>query len=751
MARLARRAACSGQRTVTRSGGSSIARASIILLAILCAGPTTSADDPFPGWPVMRLIEQEGYPSVLRSGDLDQDGCDELIVVNTRFSRLDVYRWVRPDQRDAPLPPDEDRPNELPMAPEFRRQEVQLDQLPYDLLVADLDGDDRAELIMLAGPPNRILVYEQVLDEPWRQRDSFDLLPGQPGPMDHPLLLRPGTHAERQLLISFASGIQTLSLWTGSRAAWLTPREHRGRLNWWLADLDGDGDQDLVEQVREASESVRWYPCAADGQMLPAQTIFDRAISGAGVLARAGQRAHLLLLDGASQGLLRRYELARGPQNLLGQQRMVGLGQQSKVVWCGLKLPEQAALVVADRNRPRLLVYRLEDQGFGAEASFPAIGNIKAVAATGARPGTLLIWAKDAADLQISRWENGRLTYPKPWPQTAQEQDRKILALASAGLTLWWVQKAQDQLHLYQWPAGRNEPLLTRFGNAVGKKAAQVMWLGPDDSGRQRLLVRATYAKNAQLAVADGDQTTISEPAHLAKSTFSQFRLIRLEDRVRAVRLVDGVLQWLDDQLHAVDQIMLPHGQQLTGYVALDASHGWALQENGKWAHLMQLNAANIAEVARSQRLPGGQTLVDDPVLGLMLVNHGRLTQLSEGQGHQLKLVQTIDSRVGRPSGVKEATMHRIATADITGDGHDEVVLFDDRRHQMTVLMGQAMAGELSWPVFEDKRYPYSGDDAPLVAEPRAIVALDVDADRRQDLAMACHDRLIFYLGGGRP
>ena len=61
------------------------------------------------------------------------------------------------------------------------------------------------------------------------------------------------------------------------------------------------------------------------------------------------------------------------------------------------------------------------------------------------------------------------------------------------------------------------------------------------------------------------------------------------------------------------------------------------------------------------------------------------------------------------------------------------------------------LAPQISWPVFEDKQYPYADENSPLIREPRAIVALDLDGDRQQDLAMVCHDRILIYLARGAP
>ena len=62
---------------------------------------TASAAD-FPGWQGMRVIKQEGEPYLMRKADLDGDGREELIVVNSRLSRLEVYRWL-PDRKSTRL------------------------------------------------------------------------------------------------------------------------------------------------------------------------------------------------------------------------------------------------------------------------------------------------------------------------------------------------------------------------------------------------------------------------------------------------------------------------------------------------------------------------------------------------------------------------------------------------------------------------------------------------------------------------
>jgi hypothetical protein len=709
-------------------------------------GPA-SADDEFPGWQAMRVFEQKGRPLVMRAADLDGNGGQELIVVNTRHSRLDMYRWLEPGERGPQAVIDPQRPNDLPLAPEFRRDELTLEHLPHDVVVEDLDGDGRGELIILVAPPARILVYGRDEQQQWAQRRREDLLEGDLAPRGRTLLTR-RTAEGVDLLISTTEGVQRLSLGERHPPTWLTPREKSARIGWWLADLDADGDRDLVELTSDAGKSIRWYPCATDGHLMPAQVLFDRAVKDGCPLRSGARGAHLLLLDGATDGLLRRYKLSLGELSPLGRQRGMPLGGGKSVAWCGLQIGAQAALVVADRQSPRLMLHPVEEEGWEAQSTFPGIADVQAMVAPQAEPGTLLLQAKDGSDLLRSRWQNGRLTYPVAWPQSPEIEDRRILSVATVGTTTWWVQRVADDLDLYVWKADDGEPSRIRFRDSGGARADKALWLGG-----ARLLVQPEHARHANLIALIEEQTKIYAPSHLEKVRYSELRLLDVGGRPRAARLTEGVLQWLDKHLQATDQVMLGEGRHMTGFLPLDKGRGWALDKEGRLIHLLEPDEAGIARVVRSIQSVGGIDLARDPVLGVMLIDHDRITQLGPGRPRELALMASIDRRMGRPSGAKEATIHRVTALDATGGGGEQVILFDDRRHQMTMLADRdgVLVPLISWPVFEDRKYPYAGEQAPVFREPRSVIALDMDADGRKDLALACHDRVLLYLARGTP
>ena len=704
--------------------------------------PGTRGGVVFAGWQALRTVRLEGNVTSMRVADLDGDGRQELLLVNPRKSRLEIIRWLEKERRRDDVEMDPDDPNILPMAPEFEREELVLDELPREVIAEDLDGDGQRELVILVSPPPKVLVYGRAAAGGWTRRAEYELLSDsiESGSM----VLRRRKDDPSEVMIWLSEGIQILQLTEGARPKWMSPRERGRRMDWWLTDLDGDGDKDLVEW-RAGQGDDMWWHLNVDGQLLPAELIGDQAVLKAGVLDRPGRADELLLLRANQPGVLNRYVLDRGEENAAGERRTLPLPEGAKRIWCGMEVGGRPAMVFPDPGQPRLYVHELGDSGWQPARSYPIVSNVRALAALQGGFPALLIWAKDASDLHISRWENDRLTYPRPMPPPESDGERSILALESVGKTVWWVQKVGEALDLFVWDDIAEEPARTRF-EGVGRKADRVKWLGG-----AKLLVLEQYGRIPKLAAIEEGEVVVSQPKRLKKMGLDDIRLLAVDGGLRPARLADGVLQWLGDDMHPVDQIMLPDAKRLAHYVPLGGGRAWALEQGGDRMHLLAPDESGIPQVAETVKLPGGTALRDDPVLGLILEADDRLVKLGRGRPWELKLIESFDNRLGRPTGIKEAAVHRLFTTDVNGDGHHEVVLCDDQRHQITVLgldEEQKLKPLISWSVFEDKTYPYAASfrEQAEGAEPRSVQGADVDGDRIQDLAMLCHDRLLIYL-----
>ena len=183
---------------------------------------------------------------------------------------------------------------------------------------------------------------------------------------------------------------------------------------------------------------------------------------------------------------------------------------------------------------------------------------------------------------------------------------------------------------------------------------------------------------------------------------------------------------------------MLTEGQKIGSYLPIAGSgpaEAWALEQGGGFLHRLKADDAGVMRGVESVKPPAGTALRWDPVLGMMLVDQERVVRLSRGVPWQLKLVESIDGRIGRRSGVSESTIHRVLVTDLeeTPPNSGSYVTLER---------------SVTWKVFEDRKYPYDGGESKdLVAEPRRIAGLDADGDGTPDLAMVSQDRLVIYLG----
>ena len=107
-----------------------------------------------------------------------------------------------------------------------------------------------------------------------------------------------------------------------------------------------------------------------------------------------------------------------------------------------------------------------------------------------------------------------------------------------------------------------------------------------DDRGRT-IDVHAMRHTFASHLVAAGVAPRIAQAAmrhsdiRLTMGVYTDPRLLDVHGVQRKARITDGVLQWLGDDLHPVDQVMLGEGQKLVSFLPVpgEAKQAWALDK----------------------------------------------------------------------------------------------------------------------------------------------------------------------------
>ncbi len=715
--------------------------------------PAASEKTGFQGWPAMRLVNDTATTDNFAIGDVNGDGTDEIIFADTQRSRLLVFRWLPKDQR-KPVTTEEENPNVLPLSPEISRQPVPLDDLPFQLMIHDLDGDGQSELLVLTLNPNRLQIMKATVGEDgewsWEVTQKHDLLDGNFATASKPMLVRKGKENKTELLISMANGIQVLDLGDKeARGDWLTPRDEVSRMDWWLVDLDQDGDKDLVE-FRSPGSQALWWMENIDGRLGVSHLLTDVSLNRAAIVKQAEGAGQVVALPTTPQGQLRRYTLGVGEQSPLGSRRTLPMPGATGKQWAGLLVDGKPCVVYVDPNQPRLVMHELTKDGWGEEKSYPGINEVQTVIAPAAKPGLLLMHARDEATLHSSEWDGKRLSYPKPWqPKDVSLDAGKILTLQQVGQVTWWAQKNKDEnaLFLYVWKPGDDQPSISVFSD-VGN-IDKVQWLGG-----QRLLVMEQYARNGKILSLNDGKVVTSEPTHLERLSIDEYMLLDVAGELKLARKTSGVLQWLDENLQATDQVMLDGGSAMASFLPIDKNSAWALQVGGKRVHLLVAGDDGLMRMKKIYEIDSVAALKHDPVLGKLLIEGRSISAVAPGKPVELTLQDSLDAVPERRTNLDQVSVNRFFATDVTGDGNEDVLLVDDQKNYLTLveLNDKEMAKGMSWQVFETSSYPYGGGYASYgpqgPSDPREVVALDFDGDKKQDLLLLSQNRLLFYLGG---
>lgn len=678
-------------------------------------------------------------------GTVQVEGRQYLVAPNPRQSRLDFYFWKTAEERDEEEAPDPSglRPNELPMAEEIGTLEFPMDQLPREVLTLPArEGEDQTEkLLVLSGSPWKLSLLEYKGDEGWVLAHNWDLLPGRPtgSPV---LLLNTLADGQRQVLLGFDEGFQIVNPDRKELPLWHQPMEKIARRQWWLKDLREEGTTNLVEWSRSAQQGIRIHPRSEDG-FLPPVAISERAWQHMEILSIPNAPDQIFLMPGSPTGVLRRYELKEGEGGEFAVTHPLSWSRGPET-WTGIEIGGIPHWVGIASNPARLEVLSLEDSGnWRYQANFPVLARTRILVKDPRTPDSLLLWVEGGAELYRTSWTQQRFSFPtliQPEPEGVEAQ---ILALESLNDLVWSTRKLDQDVELRIWKPGENEPE-TRLFKGLGKQVEKARWAGGDS-----LIYQDSFSRNLKTAHLLEDGTTqIREPSALKQTKIEDFTTFFIDDEIQTGRLSEGVWQWLDSEWQPQDQVMLPDGLSLLSFLPLSSGKALAIDSSGIILHQLEADESGIFRSLKRSTIAPSQGLTQDSVLGLFLLRADKIERLSDGTPWELELKESLDGRVARLSGIRENTIHRIQAIDITGDGTDDLLLFDDQKATLSVMRytPEGMKPLISWQVFEDESYPYGSRRQETREEPRLIHALDFDGDGLQDLVLIAQDRLIFYL-----
>jgi len=433
-------------------------------------------------------------------------------------------------------------------------------------------------------------------------------------------------------------------------------------------------------------------------------------------------------------------------------------------------------VVVTDPENAQVLVFLQNGvDGIDPAQTFPGLlgaNDACCVDVDGDGRHEVILMSQTENVVAISRFENGRLTFPKPITRAQEGKTLTGIQVLQTGetsaLTVCTQGKARSKkgrLRLYQMTLNadgttKETDRAAEFDSSgvSGNRGLRLMAMDVNADGREDLLVIPQGAgSDGIMTFLTEEDGLLSEKPHpgrldLGKGTsgpvfvHGQQLLIGRGAFARAMTL-DGEQWAVADQFNAAEQ-----KARIAGAAALDYDNDGedeiVLVDTGIDRLRILRNDSGLFRPSQEVELGNMKyrsaavaDLNGDNADDLLLFGSQKLSVLySGGVGVELQEVSTWESDRD------DAWAADVISGDINSDGTADLVVIDTGIDGIEILHVDStieLEAATHFRVFEEKRLVTSAESRGT--EPREGLIVDVTGDGKSDLVLLCHDQLIVY------
>lgn len=703
---------------------SALAALLLALAAVVCVGKPPAQSSPPPIDPELRArfgflgptIHKVGFGiDLLRVAQLDGEGGADIVVHNGRRGRLEILSLVA----GAVFARSESVPGNV-----------------RGLQIADVDGNGAGDVVLVT---DRGRLAVRLANG--RRLPEIEI--GQPAPD----CLRTGDldgDGLADVVVLTGDGLRVVRrLMAGAVVSPPVPLGEERVMSFRLFDVNADRQLDVVLATSASRMPLRVKLGGGDGEfgewILMDVPGLQNMFPGTGAL----ETPTMATIEGAHNRVVEyrlRNASAGGTAQLLTTLPPLTRSSSFPFAHGDVDNDGDRDLVIAHPEHAQL-TFLLEDNGRFRTVTAPSLAGISSVALGDLDADGLVDLVLASSEEEALAWKSGAVplgTFPARIPVPGQPS-----SVAISNHSVFALTRSGRQGTLYQ----------VRREDGVFAEAQPLVQTGRLNSDPLRLLV-------ADLQDGEGDEVALVVPG------------IGLQTLLR-----DGVGGFLEpdpDASAGFTRRMDDGALSLVRHEGRDA----LMIVRSQFARVFRLDQDGEPSILHQDNGPSGSTeltlgAVMDDGSRLFLDKGNKLYRLAQGQAPMSVDVAQIaathllahgDSALligsrgvlrvpfGSSYGVVPQRSHEPPTddtdywsglsADLDGDGRDELALLDQDIHGVHVLVATPgdLQRALSFPVFEER------EDMPPTYEPREIAAGDVDGDGRVDLVLIAHDRVLIYI-----
>ncbi len=767
----------------------SLARSGVVLAALLGAFCSLRAAAPAVALGGPEITKLDWNIRALTPVDLDGDGRTDLALINNDYATIELLYQIKPG-----APPDPAKPARAnrwePVIDDarFRRVSVTTGLTMYDLIVSDLNGDGRPDLVY-TGDATALTVRYQQADGLWREKKITEA----PMPVQALGSLRSGDLDGDGRPDLAMMGKQEIAIFHQQADGTLAAPERYALADencygLEFTDVNGDGRPDLVYLANGSRDILRVRLQTATGQFGPElayalkparstlQILPPTTAGGPPVFTYAQDRTGQLeffsleTTDGKATGLAPR-------PRVFTPSAAAAKTAAAAYAFGDFDGDGREDVAMSDPDGSQMFIYfRQADGGFTTPKKFPTLSDVRGLAAADwdgdGRPDIFVVSPKEEVLGIATVGKDGRLSYPQPLAVKGRP-----LAIAAGALAGG---KEISVIVLLEDKGARSIAILQRQRDGSTKTVRTIPLDGLKTDPHAVRLVDANQDGRLDLAVftpldamrlfvqaADGGFADASANAAFHKSYVDNLEasavgtgdldgdgkpelLVSTGAFIRALRLNATGALTVVEQANARDStadiaaafVLPPAAKGVRPEVLLYDRKGEQFQR----LRVGKDGVYEVGEVTPAGRIEavGAEVRPTGPggAAELFLLGKNRFWWLPLGQG--VLAVRSIDNLT---TDLPEVSYFDVTAGDLTGDGMPELVAVDPEENMVEVLARdpatKAWASRLHFKVFEADQHYQGKKGSPL--QPRETVIADVTGDGKNDLILLVHDRVLVY------
>jgi len=720
--------------------------------------------------------------SNLRVADLDGDGLNDLVVADNLHSKISLlYNLTGKTNRTA-VPTRKLELNELPPDSRFRIDSMPSDERIAALVVTDLNQDGRPDLAYF-GDAKDLVVRYNLGTNGWAEPKRWHFDDGMMSPnalvagdlngdgRDDLVLL--GDNGVAYFLAQQAD--HTLA--EPQKIAYSgTPKAVS------IADADGDGRSDLVLVDFDNATPYRVRLQNAGGQLGPELYFKTQPIRSYWVDNLAGDRTNYFISIVQATGRAEVAQLTHKPAEPLagafkhGQFQILPLSKsdsaQRGVLWADVDGDGRTDLIVAEPESGQVSVYLQQADGtLAAPKTFPCLAGVTQIAAADwnkdGQPDIFFL-SRDENSVAATQFDkNGRLPFPTPLPL-----DGKPLAMTTGVL-----KDGKTALVLIvDKDGGRALVIRTAEGKVTTQKLSESFKANPttlavqdvNQDGLPDLVVLSPYEKiKILLQNKDGkfDEKDVDPPGGaleqpwlasadvdgdgkpellLPQKNFVRAAVLEQSPKVAGSTNAPGWTFRIKDQINGsasdsriIGATVVPNGKHAVPSIfLLDAEH--------KQLTLCERDAAGVWQVVKNIDLPVANfpklwtVSLGGPAVAFNGQNAVAWLPLA-GDTWEMTKLDDYDTPI------KDGFLNDVIAGDLTGGGRKQLIFMETAKNHIDLVTFDAQRKLVPgdrWQVFEQHTFRGAQNAIP---EPRECAVADVTGDKKNDLIILVHDRILVY------